>query len=82
MAIGSAAPIGESFTRLNIVNGFIDQEQYSNWAKWFKSRVEKDGLLFDEAKVMYPPREVVGALVAEIKMEVEQARVLSHSYKV
>jgi hypothetical protein len=82
MAIGTASPIGESFGRFNVVGGFIDQQQYSMWAEWFGSRVEKDGLLFDEAKVMYPRREVVDALVAEIKMEVEQARVSAHSYKV
>ena len=74
MAIGSDAPIGEVFTRLRIVNGFIDQEQYSMWAAWFKKRVEEDGLLFDEAKVCYPRKEVVDALVAEAKAEIEQAK--------
>lgn len=52
MAIGSEAPIGETFGRFKIVNGLIDREDYDKWAAWFKERVEKDGLLFDYAKVI------------------------------
>jgi hypothetical protein len=56
MAIGSEAPIGESFTRLRVVDGFIDQEQYAAWAKAFHEKT-KNNLLDGEATVRYSTAE-------------------------
>ena len=52
MAIGSEPPIGESFSRLPIKNGMLDMDAYDKWATWFADRIDQDGLLFDEAKVV------------------------------
>ena len=75
MAIGSAPPIGETFTRIKVVNGFLDYEEMQRWFDYHKKRVEEDGLMYDEAKIGYPRREVVDALIAEAKAEIEQEKI-------
>jgi hypothetical protein len=81
MAIGSAPPIGETFYKIEVVNGFLDDAAMQRWFDYHKKRVEEDGLMYDEAKIGYPRREVVDALVAEAKAEIEQARVSARPYK-
>lgn len=81
MAIGSAPPIGETFSRIPVINGFLDSEAMQRWFDYHRKRVEEDGLMYDEAKIGYPRREVVDALIAEARAEIEQARVSALPYK-
>lgn len=53
MAIGSDAPIGESFTNLLLPNGKIDWEKYLKWADWHRGQMEEHGLMYGYAKTMY-----------------------------
>lgn len=75
MAIGSAPPIGETFSRIPVINGFLDGEAMQRWFDYHRKRVEEDGLMYDEAKIGYPRKEVVDALVAEAKAEIEQEKI-------
>lgn len=56
MAIGSEAPIGESFMTLRDLvreDGTFDWDRYSKWAAWHTKQVEEHGLMYGYAKTIY-----------------------------
>ena len=69
MAIGSEAPIGETFGRFKITNNLIDREEYDAWAKWFGEMVARHGILFGEAKVIVDARHTPRWVHARTKRE-------------